>query len=78
MLGHPEEEVVGDLAAVVEHGNRARVVERAHAPVGRNAMSRSANAATNAREVSGDGGTGLASGITNEISQASRTPRAVR
>jgi hypothetical protein len=40
-------------------------------------MSRSAKAATNAREVSGEGGTGLGRGITNEISQSPRTPRAV-
>ena len=41
-------------------------------------MSRSAKAASSAAEVSGDGGTGLGSGMTKEISQSSRTPRAER
>ena len=41
-------------------------------------MLHSAKAATSAREVSGDGGTGLPNGMTNEISQSSRTPRADR
>ena len=40
-------------------------------------MPRSANSVSSAAEVSGDGGTGVGSGMTNEISQASRTPRAV-
>ncbi len=40
-------------------------------------MSRAANSCSSAAEVSGDGGTGVPSGITIEISQASRTPRAV-
>ena len=37
-------------------------------------MLRSANAAISAREVSGEGGTGLGNGSTKLISQASRTP----
>ena len=41
-------------------------------------MSRSANAASSASEVSGDGGTGVPNGITSEISQSSRTPRSTR
>src|SRR2546428_374995 len=41
-------------------------------------MFRSANAASNAREVSGDGGTGVSSGRRNVISQALRRPRVVR
>jgi len=41
-------------------------------------MLRSANAASNAREVSGDGGTGVSSGETRVISQALRMPRVVR
>ena len=41
-------------------------------------MSRSAKAASSASEVSGEGGTGLGSGITKVISQLSRTPRSVR
>ena len=45
---------------------------------GTKAMSRSAKAASSASEVSGEGGTGVPSGITNVISQASRTPRSVR
>ena len=40
-------------------------------------MSRSANSAASAADVSGDGGTGVGSGRTNEIRQSSRTPRAV-
>ena len=42
---------------------------------GRSAMPRSANAASSAADVSGDGGTGVANGITSVISQPSRTPR---
>ncbi len=38
-------------------------------------MSRSANSASSAADVSGEGGTGVGSGITKEIWQASRTPR---
>ena len=41
-------------------------------------MPRSAKAASSARDVSGDGGTGIENGITREISHASRTPRATR
>ncbi len=40
-----------------------------------NLIPRSANASSSAAEVSGDGGTGEPSAITNVISQASRTPR---
>src|SRR5436309_481312 len=40
-----------------------------------NAMPRSANAASSAAEVSGDGGTGAENGITSEISQSSGMPR---
>ena len=39
-------------------------------------MSRSAKAVVSAADVSGEGGTGVPNGITNEIWQASRTPRA--
>ena len=41
-------------------------------------MSRSANAAISAFDISGDGGTGLGSGNTIVMSQAPRTPRVVR
>jgi DNA helicase HerA-like ATPase len=41
-------------------------------------MFRSANAASNAREVSGDGGTGVSSGRMSVISQALRMPRVAR
>jgi hypothetical protein len=44
---------------------------------GQKPMLRSTKAETCAREVSGDGGTGLGSGSTKLISQASRTPRSV-
>jgi hypothetical protein len=40
-------------------------------------MPRAANSDCRAAEVSGDGGTGVDSGMTKEISHASRTPRAV-
>ena len=40
-------------------------------------MSRAENSAISAADVSGDGGTGVPNGSTNEIWQASRTPRAV-
>ena len=40
-------------------------------------IPRWANSVSSAAEVSGDGGTGRGSGMTNEISQLSRTPRAV-
>jgi hypothetical protein len=40
-------------------------------------MSRFANSSISAAEVSGEGGTGVPSGITNEIWHCSRTPRAV-
>ncbi len=39
-------------------------------------MPRCSNSASSAAEVSGEGGTGAPNGITKEISQASRTPRA--
>jgi hypothetical protein len=41
-------------------------------------MARSANAATKAADVSGDGGTGVLKGIMKVISQSSRTPRSTR
>ena len=41
-------------------------------------MPRSVKAATNAREVSGDGGTGVPNGITTVMSQCPRTPRVSR
>ena len=43
---------------------------------GTNAMSRAANSSSSAADVSGDGGTGDGSGITNVIRHCSRTPRA--
>ena len=40
-------------------------------------MPRRSNSASSAAEASGEGGTGRPNGITKEIWQASRTPRAV-
>ena len=58
VLRHAEEEVERQLAAVVEHGDRAvRSSDATRAP-GTNSMPRSANAASSAADVSGDGGTG--------------------
>ena len=78
MLGHAEEEVEGQLGTVVEHHHVAGLVERRDAPAGTNPMSRSANAARSAADVSGDGGTGVENGMTSVISHASRTPRVER
>ena len=75
MPGDAEEEVVRHLAAIVEHRDAACRVERAHATPGTNVMPRSANAASSAPDVSGDGGTGVGNGMTRVISQSSRTPR---
>ncbi|HEY1669284.1 MAG TPA: hypothetical protein VGG54_26620 [Trebonia sp.] len=41
-------------------------------------MPRSANAASSGAEAAGDGGIGAPSGITSEISLASRRPRSTR
>ena len=66
-------QVVGHLLAVKRQLRPSQELTRRP---GTNAMSRSAKAATSARDVSGEGGTGLGRGITNEISQSSRMPRA--
>ncbi len=64
MPGHAEEQVERLLAAVVEHGDAASRVDRRRpdAP-GTNSMPRSANAASSASEVSGEGGTGVPNGM---------------
>ena len=78
MLGHTEEQVVGHLAAVVEHRDAARPVERAHPAAGDELDAALGESGDQRAEVSGEGGTGLPSGITKEISQSERTPRADR
>ncbi len=75
MLGDAEEQVEWQLAAVVEDGDAPVAVERRDATAGYERDSRSANAASNASDVSGDGGIGVPNGDTSVISHASRTPR---
>ena len=73
MLGHAEEEVVRQLAVVVEHGHAPPVSSEATRLPGTNVMSALRERATSASDVSGDGGTGVPNGITKVISQSSRS-----
>ena len=67
MLGDAEEEVEGQLAAVVEHGDPPAAVERRDAACGDERDPRSANAASSASEVSGDGGIGVPNGDKRDL-----------
>jgi hypothetical protein len=72
MLWHAQEQIVGHFRIVSEHRNLASAIERRHAAARNELIPRSVKAATSAREVSGEGGTGLPNGSTKLISQASR------
>src|SRR5208283_5985361 len=59
--------------ATLRPGSRARTSR-----LGMKVIPRSAKALSNAREEAGEGGIGAPNGITRLISQAPRTPRALR
>ena len=76
VLRHAEEEVEGQLVAVVEHDHAARrssaLTRRARA---RSVMSRSANARAARRRCPATAGSGVGNGRTRVIWQRSRMPR---
>ena len=67
MHRHAEEEVVADLAVVAQHGDLPSGIECPDRDRTGDSMARSANAARNASDAAGDGGTGTGSGRTNVI-----------
>ena len=78
MLGDAEEEVVGHLAAVVEHGDAAPGVERAHAAAGDELDAALGEGGDQRRGRVGRRRDRGRERNHEEISQASRTPRADR
>ena len=73
-----EKQVVGHFGAVSEPGHLVDRIELPMSRLGYQRMSRWANASSSASDAAGDGGIGTGSGITRDISDRSRTPRAER